>query len=105
MPTLFDEPSVFAGGRDLPSLLNRLDKVALEGKQQVQVCVIASKRPILQVLREIEVRAPDRIILKETTDETPRNASGKAATFSLKRRYGVNERKSVGGDFLVLPDV
>jgi hypothetical protein len=107
MPTLFDETkfSVFAGGKDLPSLLNRLDRVFLEGKQQVQVCVIASKRPILQVLRDMESLASERITLKEISDEIPSNNLGNVAAFSLKRRYGVKERKSVSGDFLVLPDV
>jgi hypothetical protein len=107
MPTLFDETkfSVFAGDKGLLSLLNRLDRVALEGKQQVQVCLIASKAPILQVLREMEIRASERITLKETTDGTPATAPGNVASFSLKRRYGVKERKSVSGDFLVLGDV
>jgi|SRR5208282_3482834 len=104
MPTLFDETkfSVFSGRKDLPTLLNRLDRVFLDGKQQVQVCVIASKRPILQVLRDIEGLASERITLKEIE---PEENSASIAAFSLKRRYGLKERKSVSGDFLVLSSV
>ena len=107
MPTLFEETkfSVFAGSKDLPSLLDRLDRVFLAGKQQVQVCVVASKRPILQVLRRMESLASERITLKEILDEDARKNPGKVAAFSLKRRYGGKERRSVSGDFLVLPDV
>lgn len=103
MPTLFEETkfSVFAGSKDLPSLLNRLERVFLDGKQQIQVAVVASKRPILQVLREMEARTPERITLKEQAE----NSSNAIAAFSLKRRYGLKEKKSVHGDFLVVPEV
>jgi hypothetical protein len=103
MPTLFEETkfSVFAGSKDLPSLLNRLERVFLDGKQQVQVSVIASKRPILQVLREMEALTPERVTLKEHADDNP----GSVVAFSLKRRYGAKERKSVTGDFLVVPEL
>jgi hypothetical protein len=104
MPTLFNETkfSVFSGRKDLPTLLDRLDRVFLDGKQQVQVCVTASKLPILQVLRGMAGLASERITLKEIE---PEENSASIVAFSLKRRYGLKERKAVSGDFLVLPGV
>jgi hypothetical protein len=103
MPTLFEETkfSVFAGGKDLPALLNRLERVFLDGKQQIQVVVVASKRPILQALREMEALTPAKITLKEHVEDSPTSV----VAFSLKRRYGVKEKKSVTGDFLVIPEL
>ncbi len=104
MPTLFEETkfSVFAHRKDLPTLLDCLDRVHLDGKQQVQVCVIASKRLILEVFRDIEKSPTDRTTLTEKDADENNSA---IAAFSLRRRYGKSRREVVEGDFLVLPNV
>lgn len=102
MPTLFDESkfSVFANRTSWSDVLERLDRLALPPRELIQACVVASKRPILDVLREHEISGSQRIRLSELDEpSSPAPISG----FSLKRYYGSNLRKSVAGEFLVVP--
>lgn len=104
MRTLFDETkfSLFANRSDWPSLVERLDRVALEPREAIQACVVASKTPILRLLRELEIKlvSSERIRLTDLDDPLDSPA---VSAFSLQRHFGPSLRKSVKGDFLVIP--
>jgi len=97
---LFDETkfSIFARDSDWSSIVERLDLLALETRESIQVCVVASRRPLLDILRQRQTANSDRVRLEEI-DRRPNDA---IRAFSLTRRFGNNTRK-VTGDFLVVP--
>ena len=98
---LFDETkfSIFSRSSTWPALTERLDSVALEPREAIQVCVVASRRALPDILRQRQDANSERFQIRELD----RRPNDDIPAFSLARRFGGADDRLAKGEFLLVP--